>query len=140
MTLHLTVDLIVQHPSGIVIIERKSPPAGFALPGGHVDEGETVEDAAARELKEETSLDAVSLSQFHVYSDPRRDPRGHYVTVVFSCTAQGSPLARSDAKKVLTLSWDEIDARKDEFAFDHYRILQDYRKDSGAGSKRSGNA
>ena len=75
----------------IVLIRRKNPPSGWALPGGFVDAGETVEQAAVREALEETSLSVELVRQFHVYSDPGRDPRGHTVSVVFFGRAEGEP-------------------------------------------------
>ncbi len=91
-----TVDIIIEmeddgRREGIVLIERKNPPHGWALPGGFVDYGESLEEAAVREAKEETSLDIELVRQFHTYSDPRRDPRGHTITTVFIARAAGTP-------------------------------------------------
>ena len=98
-----TVDLIIRLPDGILLIERKNPPHGKALPGGFVDEGETVESAAIREAMEETGL-AVELKElFYVYSDPSRDPRKHTISVVFIADANGTPRAADDAASVLVV-------------------------------------
>ena len=85
----LTVDLIIEMNGGVVLIERKNPPPGWALPGGFVDHGESLETAAVREAKEETSLDVELVRQFHAYSDPARDARQHNATVVFIARARG---------------------------------------------------
>src|SRR5215208_265375 len=93
-----TVDIIIEIDDGIVLIERKNPPAGWAIPGGFVDYGETVERAAVREAKEETCLDVRLTEQFYTYSDPQRDPRHHTLAVVFIATAQGTPRGADDAR------------------------------------------
>lgn len=119
-----TVDVIIEMPGGgIVLIERKNPPHGWALPGGFVDEGETLEEAAAREAKEETSLDVSLRCQMHAYSDPARDPRFHTLSVVFAATAEGEPEARDDAKGIGVFTEDNL---PEPLAFDHARILRDY--------------
>lgn len=124
VTPSLTVDIIIRLPGGgIVLIERKNPPHGYALPGGFVDVGETVEQAAVREALEETSLAVTLVRQFHVYSDPARDPRMHTVSVVFEATAEGEPAAESDAKAVLVA---DPTALPQPLCFDHERILNDY--------------
>src|SRR3970040_128490 len=90
----LTVDIIIEIASAhIVLIERKNPPHGWALPGGFVDYGESLETAAVREAKEETSLDVTLTEQFYNYSDPDRDRRHHTVSAVFIATAAGVPQA-----------------------------------------------
>jgi ADP-ribose pyrophosphatase YjhB (NUDIX family) len=123
----LTVDVIVELAGrGIVLIERKNPPQGWALPGGFVDYGETLEHAAAREAREETGLEVQNLHQFRAYSDPDRDPRQHNVTMVFTATAEGSPQAADDAENLAVFPLDELPA---ELAFDHGRILRDYMEE-----------
>jgi 8-oxo-dGTP diphosphatase len=124
----LTVDIVItsniEKGEPFVLIERKHPPAGWALPGGFVDLGETVEQAAIREAKEETSLDVTLTGLLGVYSDPGRDPRGHTVSVVFTATAEGELEARDDAKNAGWFGFDELPA----LAFDHAQILADYRE------------
>lgn len=123
----LTVDLIIELSGGgrkIVLIERKHEPLGWALPGGFVDVGETVEQAAVREAKEETALDARLVHLLGVYSDPGRDPRGHTVSVVFVATADGTPRAGDDAGDARVFDA----AKPPALAFDHATILEDYRK------------
>ncbi len=93
----VTVDIIIEVGGGIVLIERKNPPHGWALPGGFVDYGESLESAAVREAKEETSLDVVLTEQFYTYSDPSRDARHHTVSTVFIATANGTPRGRCPA-------------------------------------------
>jgi 8-oxo-dGTP diphosphatase len=122
----LTVDIIIQMKGDadqIVLIKRRNPPAGWALPGGFVDYGETVEAAAVREALEETSLQVKLARQFHVYSDPRRDPRGHTVSVVFIASAEGEPVGADDAAEARVF---EMNALPGEIAFDHRQILLDY--------------
>lgn len=125
----LTVDIIIRltdKPGNpIVLIERKYPPFGWAIPGGFVDIGETVEHAAIREAKEETCLDVELIHLLGVYSDPARDPRGHTVSVVYLAEANGEPKAEDDAKSVKY--WDP-NHLPDVLAFDHSKILQDLLK------------
>jgi 8-oxo-dGTP diphosphatase len=121
----LTVDIIIECSGGIVLIERKNPPHGWALPGGFVDIGETIEQAAIREAKEETSLDIRLIEQMHTYSDPYRDPRHHTVSTVFIATAQqGAPKAADDAKNAAVHTLDRLPS---PLVFDHAAILRDYR-------------
>jgi len=122
-TPHCSVDIIIRNSKRqIVLIERKFPPPGFALPGGFVEIGETLEQAAVREAKEETCLDVRLLGQFHTYSDPKRDPRFHTVSTVFLAEAEGKPCGADDAK---TAQW--FDLRElPKLAFDHGQILTDY--------------
>jgi len=112
---------------GIVLIERKNPPHGWALPGGFVDIGESVEAALTREMKEETSLDVTILSLQGVYSDPSRDPRFHTASVVYRCRASGEPKAQDDAKNLRVVPVEELASV--ELAFDHGKILADYLKE-----------
>lgn len=109
---------------GIVLIERKNPPHGLALPGGFVDVGESCEDACRREMKEETSLDVTIEKLLGVYSDPKRDPRFHTVSCVYVCRATGTPKAADDAKKIFIYQPEEIPF--DKLVFDHAKILHDY--------------
>jgi len=118
-----TVDLIIEYNEGIILIKRKNPPYGWALPGGFVDYGETLESAARREAKEETGLDVELIRQFHAYSDPARDPRHHTVTIVFLAKSTGKPKAGDDAKEIGIFSENTL---PDKIAFDHRDILTDY--------------
>src|SRR3990167_9106276 len=118
----LTVDVIIEHPDGVVLVERRHEPLGWARPGGFVEEGETLEEAAIREASEETGLEIVLRRQFHAYSDPRRDPRGHTVTVVFIASAQGIPRPASDARATGCFLKEKLPP----LAFDHAQILRDY--------------
>ncbi len=121
----LTVDVIIEtgERRDLVLIRRKNPPHGWALPGGFVDVGETVERAARREALEETSLHVELERQFHVYSDPRRDPRGHTVSVVFIGRAAEEPRGADDAAEARAFPRDDL---PDSLAFDHGQILEDY--------------
>jgi 8-oxo-dGTP diphosphatase len=120
----LTVDIIIRIPGkGIVLIERKNPPYGWALPGGFVDYGESVETAAYREAKEETSLELENLRQFRTYSQPDRDPRHHTVSVVFTARGMGVPKAADDARDLKVFPLDKL---PEAMAFDHARILADF--------------
>ncbi|MDO8489248.1 MAG: NUDIX hydrolase [Candidatus Omnitrophota bacterium] len=121
---YVTVDAIIELPEGIVIIQRSNPPFGWALPGGFVDYGESLEDAVIREAKEEANLDLIDVRQFHTYSDPQRDPRFHTVGTVFVAKAKGVPNAGDDAAGLKVIKLSEI--KNIDFAFDHKKILQDY--------------
>lgn len=120
----LSVDIIIRHKGGIVLINRAKEPLGWAIPGGFVDFGETVEQAAIREAKEETNLDIQFLRQMHVYSDPKRDPRGtHTITLVFVAEGRGTLKAADDAAEAEVFS---LDQPLPKLVFDHNKILQDY--------------
>ena len=118
-----TVDIIIEIGDKIVIIERKNPPHGWALPGGFVDYGETVETAALREAKEETSLDLENLRQFKVFSSPQRDPRGHTITTAFIAAGVGELRAADDAKNIKLVDPAHI---AETLAFDHREIIEEY--------------
>lgn len=119
-----TVDIIIElEGKGIILIERKNPPAGWAIPGGFVDYGESLEEAAIREAKEETSLDIRLKCQMHAYSDPKRDPRFHTVTMVFAADAEGLPEAKDDAKNIGVFTENNLPG---PLAFDHAQVLKDY--------------
>ncbi len=118
-----TVDIIIELKGGIILIKRKNPPQGWALPGGFVDYGETLESAAVREAKEEIGLDVELIRQFHTYSDPRRDPRHHTITTVYIAKAQGTAIAGNDAKEAGVF---QKEALPEKIAFDHKDILNDY--------------
>ena len=117
-----TVDIIIETAGGIVLIERKNPPHGWALPGGFVDYGEAFEDAARREAVEETGLAVTLTLQFHTYSDPKRDARQHTASTVFIATADGLPIAADDAKHAGVFFQNNLP----DLVFDHDRILRDY--------------
>ncbi|HDH02561.1 MAG TPA: NUDIX hydrolase [Nitrospirae bacterium] len=118
-----TVDLIIEYDSGIILIKRRNPPHGWALPGGFVDCGESLEAAAVREAKEETGLDVELVRQFHVYSEPERDSRFHTITIVYIARAKGIPRAGDDAADVGVFTRDNL---PEDIAFDHRDILMDY--------------
>ncbi|MFM8330931.1 MAG: NUDIX domain-containing protein [Candidatus Methylumidiphilus sp.] len=109
----------------IVLIERANPPHGWAIPGGFVDIGESVEHAAIREAMEEVSLDVRLIALLGIYSDPRRDSRGHTVTAVYVAEAAGLPVAADDAKNCQVF---DLDALPEPLAFDHAQVLADYRR------------
>ena len=121
-----TVDVIIESPSApgkVVLIQRKNPPLGWALPGGFVDQGESLASAARREAKEETGLDIELVELFHVYSDPSRDKRGHTVSTVFIARAKGTPVGGDDAAGAVTSTPDKLGK---PLVFDHARIVADY--------------
>ncbi|WP_455209314.1 NUDIX domain-containing protein [Kaarinaea lacus] len=130
----LTVDIIIEMSERadcpIVLIERKHPPHGWALPGGFVDVGETVETAATREAREETSLEVTLTELLGVYSDPQRDKRGHTVSVVYIAHARGQPQARDDAAN---LQLCDAAHPPGTLAFDHQQILNDYIRFKATG-------
>lgn len=119
-----TVDIIIEmQGGGIILIKRKNPPFGWALPGGFVDYGESLEDAAIREAKEETSLDITLTSQFHTYSDPQRDPRKHTISTVYLAKADGTPVAADDAQEIGIFTRENLPL---PLAFDHGKIVTSY--------------
>jgi 8-oxo-dGTP diphosphatase len=134
-----TVDIIIETDpedgiKGIVLIYRRNEPRAWALPGGFVDYGESLERAAAREALEETGLQVVDLAQFHTYSDPQRDPRRHTISTVFTARAKGTPRAADDAERAGIFTAENLPG---PLAFDHGKILQDYfsaKKLSAAGA------
>ncbi|NPV13442.1 NUDIX hydrolase [candidate division WOR-3 bacterium] len=122
----LAVDCIILLGKRIVLIERLNEPKGWALPGGFVNYGETVEEAVQREVKEETGLSLSGLRQFRVYSAPDRDPRGHCVSVVFVARGRGKLKAGDDARSYKLVALDK--ATKENLVFDHQQIITDYLK------------
>ena len=138
-TPYLTTDGIVEiynnqeKLQGVVLIERKNPPLGLALPGGFVDIGESVEDALKREMQEEISLDVKIEYLLGIYSNPSRDPRFHTASAVYVCKAYGSPIADDDAKKAMVIKIDELKEKK--LVFDHGEIINDYLKKRVVGSE-----
>lgn len=133
-TVDIIIELVDRPHRPIVLIERHNEPLGWAIPGGFVDYGETVETAAQREAEEETGLQVELIEQFHVYSDPNRDPRQHTLSVVFIATATGEPKAGDDAKGMGIFEPWQIPK---DLCFDHDRILQDYLKYRNYGIRPS---
>jgi len=120
----VTVDAIIEIEDGIVLIKRSNPPFGWALPGGFVDYGESLEEAVRREAEEETGLELEDLEQFHTYSKPGRDPRFHTISTVYIARGKGKPKSGSDAANLKVVKIGEL---KDyDFAFDHKQIIEDY--------------
>ena len=115
----------------IVLIERRNPPPGWALPGGFVDVGESLARAAAREAAEETGLAVTLTALLGCYSRPERDPRGHTVSAIFTATATGTPVGADDAARAGVFTLDDLPG---PLAFDHRLVLEDYRRfrDTGA--------
>ncbi|HJU62687.1 MAG TPA: NUDIX hydrolase [Candidatus Binatia bacterium] len=119
-----TVDIIIEIAgAGVVLIERKNPPHGWALPGGFVDYGESLESAAVREAEEETSLQVQLTEQFYTYSDPSRDKRHHTISTVYIATARGVPKGADDAKTAKVFAAGQL---PEPMVFDHAQILSDY--------------
>ena len=122
-TVDIIIELIDRPHRPIILIERENPPLGWAIPGGFLDYGESVETAAVREAKEEISLQVELIEQLQVYSDPSRDARKHTISIVFLATATGEPKAADDAKNLGIFNpWDV----PSNLCFDHNKILQDY--------------
>ena len=123
----LAVDAIIEFNNGIILIERKNEPFGWALPGGFVDKNkESADEAVVREVKEETNLDVISYKQFKLFSNPQRDPRSHTATMVYIIQAQGDLQAHDDAKNIKVVCLKEVESMK--LAFDHKDILEEYLK------------
>ncbi|MEI7816127.1 MAG: NUDIX hydrolase [Desulfuromonadales bacterium] len=118
-----TVDIIIELPSGIILIERRNEPFGWALPGGFVDYGESLESAAVREAREETTMVISDLRLLGCYSDPSRDSRMHTISAVYVATGHGIPVAADDA---LNLAIFSLEALPGNLCFDHSKILADY--------------
>ncbi len=128
-----TVDCFIELPDGrIVLVRRKNPPHGWALPGGFVDEGERLDRAAVREAKEETGLDVELLEQFFTYSDPRRDPRRHTLSTVFLASATGEPVGGDDAAEARAFPPDALPP----LVFDHGEIVSDILRYRRSGARR----
>lgn len=117
-----TVDVIIEVEDKIVLIERKNPPHGWAIPGGFVDYGESFETAALREAEEETGIRVTDLQQFHTYSNPERDARQHTASTVYIAKGNCAPVAADDAARAELFSQDDLPA----LVFDHAKILKDY--------------
>jgi len=117
-----TVDIIIEVGTKIVLIKRKNPPYGWALPGGFVDYGESYETAAAREAEEETGIIVQNLTQFRTYSDPDRDPRQHTASTIFIAQADTEPVAGDDAAEAELFTEENLP----DLAFDHGKIVADY--------------
>jgi ADP-ribose pyrophosphatase YjhB (NUDIX family) len=128
----IAADVIIEIDGRIVLIERKNYPHGWAIPGGFVDVGETVDAAARREMREETGLEVELTEMLGVYSRPDRDPRGHTISVVYVGRAKGIPRADDDAKTAALFS---LDALPSPLAFDHAEILTDYGRYKQSGNR-----
>lgn len=129
-----TVDIIIEQETGVVLILRRNEPRLWAIPGGFCDYGESLEEAAVREAREETGLEVELIEQFHTYSDPRRDPRQHNITTVYITRARGGTLqAQDDAQEIGVFSEADLPAK---LAFDHDQILQDYFRYKKMGQRR----
>jgi 8-oxo-dGTP diphosphatase len=124
LAVDIIIELVDQPGRPILLIERKNPPYGWALPGGFVDVGETLEHAAMREAAEEISLTVTLNMLLGCYSSPDRDLRGHTVSAVYIAEANGTPQAADDAANVQSFT---LDTLPEKLAFDHDLILADYR-------------
>jgi len=131
---YVTVDIIIELPHGIILIERSNPPYGWSLPGGFLDYGENLERAAIREAKEETNLDLINLRQFHTYSNPNRDPRFHTISTVFIAQGRGTAQSGSDAKDLKVVRYEDLPQL--EYAFDHKDIIKEYLMEREFGDDR----
>ncbi len=130
-----TVDAVILVPGDrVVLVRRRNPPLGWAIPGGFVDEGEPLDVAAAREAEEETGLPVTLLEQFHAYSDPARDPRRHTISTVYLATAHGEPRGGDDAAEARAFAWDELPS---PIVFDHGTSLADVRRYLLTGVRRA---
>jgi 8-oxo-dGTP diphosphatase len=129
-----TVDIVIRLNGGVVLIKRRNPPLGWALPGGYQDEGESCEAAARREAMEETGLEVTLEELLYVYSDPQRDPRKHTISTVFTARASGEPVGMDDAEEARVFGLDDLPPT---MAFDHRQILEDYRRFVETGSRPS---
>jgi len=118
-----TVDIIIELGGGVVLIRRRNEPVGWAIPGGFVDYGESLEDAARREAREETGLEVTLKRQMHTYSDPGRDKRFHTITTVYVASGEGSLSAGDDAGEAAVFT---REALPHDIVFDHRAILEDY--------------
>ncbi len=127
-----TVDVVILCGGGVVLVERRNPPPGWALPGGFVEEGESLEQAAVREALEETGLRVRLREQFFTYSDPRRDPRRHTITTVYLGEAEGTPRGGDDALRARVWTWAAL---PEPLCFDHGRILADVRRYLDTGER-----
>jgi len=132
-TPYVAADIIIEIDGGIVLVRRRNPPLGWALPGGFVDPGETVAQAARREAKEETGLDVELIDLLGVYSAPNRDPRGIQTAgVVFIARATGAPVGGDDAAEARVFPLDALPA---DIPFDHPLVIADYKRLRATGQR-----